>query len=145
MIHTTRYVAELSAAHSQCICEISDELPCWRHYTNAFEVVWFAKWDKPPVVCTDDSPPYAMARTTWSVLTPSPALYPRTIRYRHLLQTPDTVTYGAITGRWETAGADVVIKGEGSEGLDALLRKHGQLITLRDSDAVREQGQIKWL
>jgi hypothetical protein len=128
--------------YSQCICTISDEVPCWKHAPDAFEVFWYAKWDTKPVQLTDktyDPQDSKHSEYTFSVLSPSPALYPRTTRYRHLLRVPYEVMYFSGSRRWGIAGAGPDLQGE---DLAELLKSYERAVDLRDSAAL--EGQQKW-
>ena len=141
-------VSRTVADCSQCICEVSNEVPCWKCHYDAFNVYWFAKWGKDAVRLTNaryDAQDACYREHTYTVLVPSAATFvqtTRTIRDRHLLRVPYEVEYFPRLRRWTVAGPDVNIKGEDDEPLDKLLTSYNKLINIRDEGAIK--GQILW-
>lgn len=139
----TDAVARTIARVSQCICRTNNEVPCWSCDYDAFNVYWLARWEVQPVTDTVWWAADGHRETTWSVLCPSSALYPRTIRYRHLLRVPYEVKYFSGPDRWDVAGAQFTYIGTPSEPLEKLLRTHRKAIAVRDSQPIK--GQKAWV
>jgi len=146
--YETKDIVAMVSKVSRCICsEGCEALPCFRCEPEAFNVYWLARWDKQPVVrgaerlelssrsswgYTDQGLKRAWRTIEWSVLCPSEQLYPRTIRYRYLLQLTHEAQYSTKTHCWSIEGSAGPVLGAEHESLNHLLSLYRELVDSKD-------------